>query len=109
VGVGALSQGARTLVFELLDSDAPGGTFTHWLRYSVLDQNAFHEGVNSFGKVGYSGPCPPPGQTHHYHLVVMALDRPLSLSDGFTRAQLEAEVAKGSVLNRGEIVATYRR
>jgi len=31
-------------------------------------------GRNSYGDAGYSGPCPPPGETHHYVFAIYALD-----------------------------------
>jgi hypothetical protein len=53
----------------MLDPDAPGGTFTHWLAYGIppaisslaaLPAGAL-EGINDFGRRGYGGPCPPRG------------------------------------------------
>src|SRR6476619_2339318 len=38
----------------MTDPDAPGGTFVHWTAW-----DGGVEGENSFGKTGYSGPCPP--------------------------------------------------
>src|SRR6266496_5228288 len=66
----------------MLDPDALGGTFTHWLIYrmppgitSLADvPPGAAEGVNDFGRRGYGGPCPPRGAAHHYHFVVLALD-----------------------------------
>src|SRR5262249_61732695 len=73
--------GTQELAIELVDPDAPGGTFTHWLVYgipaSISGLTAVPaggaEGVNDFGRRGYGGPCPPPGPAPHYHLVVLAL------------------------------------
>jgi Raf kinase inhibitor-like YbhB/YbcL family protein len=75
-------SGTQELAVEMLDPDAPGGTFTHWLIYrmppgitslaAVLPGAA--EGINDFGRRGYGGPCPPRGAAHHYHSVVLALD-----------------------------------
>ena len=54
--------------------------FLHWQALSIpasvhsLPRNAHlrREGVNSFGKVGYGGPCPPPGRPHRYVFTVRA-------------------------------------
>jgi Raf kinase inhibitor-like YbhB/YbcL family protein len=106
----------QELAIELLDPDAPGGTFTHWLVYGLppgisalaaVPGNAA-EGVNDFGRRGYGGPCPPRGAAHHYHFVVLALDTRLGLAAGATRFELEARIT-GHVLGKGEIVATYQR
>ena len=108
--------GTQELAIELLDPDAPDGTFTHWLVYGLppamsslpaVPANA-PEGVNDFGRRGYGGPCPPRGAAHHYHFVVLALDARLDLAAGATRTALESRIS-GHVLGRGELVATYQR
>jgi Raf kinase inhibitor-like YbhB/YbcL family protein len=108
--------GTRELAIEMLDPDAPGGTFTHWLAYGIppaisslaaLPAGAL-EGVNDFGRRGYGGPCPPRGAVHHYHFVVLALDTRLGLAAGVSRSALESRLT-GHVLGKGELVATYQR
>jgi Raf kinase inhibitor-like YbhB/YbcL family protein len=109
-------SGTRELVIEMLDPDAPGGTFTHWLVYGIPPgisslaavPAGVAEGVNDFGRRGYGGPCPPRGPMHHYHFVVLALDTRLDLAAGATRSDLESRIS-GHVLARGELVATYQR
>ena len=108
--------GTQELAVEMLDPDAPRGTFTHWLVYGLPPGTASlaavpasaAEGVNDFGKPGYGGPCPPRGPAHHYHLVVLALDTRLGLAAGATRPELESRI-RGHVLAKGELVATYQR
>ncbi len=115
----------RSIVIELIDKDTPDAGYTHWILYADMigggsypasDPTLFHEGVNQTGKAGYTGPCPPHGQTHHYHLSVSAVDAPMQPGSGggnlpanFTREQLESAVSHGRVVNQGEIVATYAR
>ncbi len=108
--------GTQELAIEMLDPDAPGGTFTHWLVYRLppgisglpaVPANAA-EGVNDFGRRGYGGPCPPRGPAHHYHFVVLALGTRLDLAAGAKRPDLESRIS-GHVLGRGELVATYQR
>jgi len=109
-------SGTQEVAIEMLDPDAPGGTFTHWLAYGLspgisslaaMPGNAA-EGVNDFGRPGYGGPCPPRGAAHHYHFVVLALDARLGLAAGARRSDLESRM-RGHVLGRGELVATYQR
>jgi Raf kinase inhibitor-like YbhB/YbcL family protein len=108
--------GTQELAIEMLDPDAPGGTFTHWLVYGLPPGLASlaatpagaAEGVNDFGRRGYGGPCPPRGPAHHYHLVVLALDTRLGLPAGAARPELESRIS-GHVLAKGELVATYQR
>ena len=109
-------SGTRELVIEMLDPDAPGGTFTHWLVYGIPPGTSglaavpagAAEGINDFGQRGYGGPCPPRGPAHHYHLVVLALDTRLDLAAGATRSDLDSRIS-GHVLARGELVANYQR
>lgn len=97
----------------MLDPDAPGGTFTHWLVYRIPPGTTglaampagAAEGVNDFGRPGYGGPCPPRGAAHHYHFGVLALDTRLDLPAG---ARRDARIS-GHVLGKGEPVATYPR
>ena len=60
---------------------------------------------------GYDGPCPPwnDERTHHYHVLVHALDvESLGLSeDGDFRGDDVREAMKGHVLAHAEIVGTY--
>jgi len=108
--------GTQELAIELVDPDAPGGTFTHWLVYGIPASISGlaavpaggAEGVNDFGRRGYGGPCPPRGPAHHYHFVVLALDTRLGLAAGATRSDFEARIS-GHVLVKGELVATYQR
>ena len=85
----------------MLDPDAPGGTFTHWLVYGLRPglsslpavPAGAAEGVSDFGRRGYGGPCPPRGAAHHYHVVVLALDTRLGLAAGATRSDLESRTS----------------
>jgi len=109
-------SGTQEVAIEMLDPDAPGGTFTHWLVYGIppgissvaAAPAGAAQGVNGFGRRGYGGPCPPRGAAHHYHLVVLALDTRLGLAAGARRSDLESRIS-GHVLARGELVAIYQR
>ena len=109
-------SGTQEMAVELLDPDAPGGTFIHWLVYGISPgitslaaaPAGAAEGVNDFGRRGYGGPCPPRGAAHHCHFVVLALDTRLGLAAGARRSELDSRI-NGHVLARGELVATYQR
>lgn len=111
--------GAKSLALTVIDPDAPGRPFTHWVVFGIAPSTAeipeggpppsgAAEGRNDFGSTGYRGPCPPPGSPHHYHFKVYALDTTLSLRSGATESAFEAAI-KGHVLASGELVGTFRR
>jgi Raf kinase inhibitor-like YbhB/YbcL family protein len=114
-----------TLAFALIvaDPDAPSGTFFHWVVYDLPSgasglppgigrtaqiAGGGTQGVNSFGKVGYNGPCPPHGRPHHYHFRLYALDRMLDLDAGANAAEVEAAM-KGHELASTDLVGTFER
>ena len=116
---------AKTVVFALImdDPDAPAGDWVHWVMWDVpaskhalaenvakneqLDDGS-HQGRNSFNRTGYTGPCPPPGQTHRYFFRLYALDSKVPVAPGADRASLEA-ATKGHVLATAEYMGTFRR
>jgi hypothetical protein len=75
--------GTKSFALSVVDPDAPGGSFIHWLVCGIpedvdeVDQGSLPEGVkqirNDFGKKDYGGPCPPSG-THRYVFTLYALD-----------------------------------
>ena len=73
---------AVSLVLVMDDPDAPMGTWDHWVAYDIEPLAEVPEGVgslgtagtNSWGHIGYGGPCPPSG-THRYQFQLFALDR----------------------------------
>jgi len=116
---------AQTQSFVLLceDPDSPKRTFTHWLAWNIpprtpelpervapdetLPSGAV-QGTNDFGKLGYGGPCPPPGSTHRYEFKIYALDSTLKLGPRATKEQLLAAMA-GHQLAAGQLTGKYRR
>jgi Raf kinase inhibitor-like YbhB/YbcL family protein len=69
-------------VLLVVDVDAPGGGFVHWLAYQLSGSGSIPEGgpvpgnvgTNSFGAAAYSGPCPPGGDApHRYRFRLYAL------------------------------------
>ena len=113
--------GTRSLALICEDPDAPRGTFTHWVAFNLPAEsrelaegvpgeetlpNGTTQGTNDFGKVGYGGPKPPPGKPHHYFFKLYALDQPVELRPGATKAQLLAAV-KGHVLGEAQFMGTF--
>ena len=106
--------GTRELALEMIDLDAPGGPFLHWalagIRPSLMGlapgpaaPAGVFAGRNGFGKIGYRGPCPPPGKRHRYVIALFALPAALGLRPGFAAGALPTSRA----LALGELEGTY--
>ena len=105
----------KELALLMIDLNAPGGTFTHWVLAGIppatrgmaagrVPRGAV-AGRNGFGKIGYGGPCPPAGKPHHYVIDLMALRKRLKLSPGFASGVL----AGGRPVGTGVLRGTYSR
>jgi Raf kinase inhibitor-like YbhB/YbcL family protein len=117
------AQGTKSFGLIADDPDAPRGTWVHWVLYDLpadtrelaegipaketLDDGA-EQGKNDFGKIGYGGPCPPPGPVHHYQFKLYALDKMVGLRPGATKQQL-LDAMKGHILAQAELIGTYKR
>ena len=100
----ARPPGTRDVAIVMTDPDAPGGTFVHWTHWG-----SGSDGKNSFGKTGYSGPCPPKGDSpHHYVVTVYALRQPLGLSPGSGPDRVVTAIRAKSLAS-GRITGLYSR
>jgi hypothetical protein len=61
--------------------------------------------MDTFGKVGYTGPNPPEGR-HHYHFRVLALDIELALAEGASRVDFDRAVTD-HVLEEAELTGVF--
>jgi Raf kinase inhibitor-like YbhB/YbcL family protein len=112
--------GTRSFVLTMHDPDAPRGDFAHWIVFNLPPEQrelpegmaeltlpgGAREGENGFGRVGYSGPCPPPHQVHRYLFEIYALDTRLNLPEGASPAELLAAM-RGHVLAHGGLIARF--
>jgi Raf kinase inhibitor-like YbhB/YbcL family protein len=71
-------------------------------------ESVLKQGMNDFGRLGYGGPCPPPGAPHHYLFHVFALDRVLGLAPGASAEELR-QAMRGHVLATGQLVGLFGR
>lgn len=114
---------AKSLALICDDPDAPGNVWVHWVTYNIAPKvselsaslatteelkDIGKQGINDFQKVGYGGPCPPPGNAHHYYFKLYALDKVLELPTKPTKAQLEAAM-KDHIIAQGELIGTYKK
>jgi Raf kinase inhibitor-like YbhB/YbcL family protein len=119
------SPPAGTQSFALIadDPDAPVGTWTHWVLFDLpaettsLPENVpkvdelptgGRQGRNDFRKIGYGGPCPPPGKPHRYFFKLYALDKKLNLKPGASKQEVE-QAMQGHILAKAELMGKYQR
>ena len=115
----------KTQSFALIsdDPDAPMGTWVHWVLYDLPPEtrelpegvakketleNGAKQGITDFRKVGYGGPCPPPGPAHRYFFKLYALDKKPGLPPRATKSDVE-NAMKGHILAQAELIGLYKR
>ena len=121
-----MPEGTESFVLTMFDPDANNGKgWTHWvvinIPYAVnsLPRGAGGSGAveavgamqtrNDFGQAKYGGPCPPPGQTHHYVVTLTALNvRTLRVNKDATPAMVAAAM-DGYKIAAVSFTATYQR
>jgi Raf kinase inhibitor-like YbhB/YbcL family protein len=110
----------RELALLMEDPDAPSGTFVHWTVYGLspaitaIDEGraptTAKQGENSFGKRGYSGPCPPKGdKPHRYVFTLYALSSKPALDAGAQPNDVREAIAKATPLARGRLIGRFKR
>jgi Raf kinase inhibitor-like YbhB/YbcL family protein len=117
-------EGTQSLALIMHDPDASSGDYTHWVLFDLpADTTSLEtdlpaaaetpigarQGRNDFGRLGYGGPCPPAGPAHRYVLDLYALEAPLGLPAGATRADVEAAIRSAGVLARATLTGRYGR
>jgi len=117
--------GTKSFALIMDDKDSPFGYvqrhyFVHWLAFELpADKRELsaaqprqslpdgtQQGTNDVDELGYSGPCPDTGTTHHYAITIYALDTRVGLP-ATTRVPALLKAIDGHVLARGQIVGTY--
>ncbi len=115
-------KGTKSYVLLMYDPDAPRGIFYHWILYNIpLNVTKLPEGIpkkgitpygiqgtNSFGRIGYGGPCPPRGARHRYVFLLLALDTNLKLGEGVSPGEV-IKACQGHILAYAKIVGLYGR
>ncbi|MGE5041714.1 MAG: YbhB/YbcL family Raf kinase inhibitor-like protein [Candidatus Levyibacteriota bacterium] len=107
---------AKSLALLVDDPDAPMGTWTHWVVFNMppditrIVENSKPggvEGLTSFGKAGYGGPCPPSG-THRYFFKLYALDIKLDSPEKADKNSI-LKLMQGHILGQVELIGLYKK
>lgn len=122
-----IPMGTKSLALIVDDPDAPDPsapkmTWVHWVLYNIppnstgLDAGKLGvpelpagtlNGLNSWGKTGYGGPCPPIGRHRYFHKLY-ALDITLPVLQPATKAALE-KAMQGHIIAQCELVGYYKK
>jgi len=110
-----IPAGTQSLALIVSDPDAPHGIWYHWGIFNLppvagglnVGQTHFpastRQAKNSWGNIGYAGPCPPSGG-HHYHFSLYALDIILDLPNA-TSVEKLLPIVHRHIIQSQEIVA----
>ena len=116
-------EGTKSFTLICDDPDAPMGTWDHWLIYNIpADSEGLSEavptdesltdgskqGLNSWEKKSYGGPCPPPGDPHRYFFKLYALDTMLTLTGDADKSTLENAMQE-HILAEAKLMGTFSR
>lgn len=108
-----------TAELALIVDDADAGGFVHWVAAAIpVTAREFAEGeppgqytagANDFGRTGYGGPCPPPGDgPHTYTFTLYALEQAVDVAEGVSADELRAQIADVT-LGNAVTTGTYER
>ncbi|CAM2863427.1 YbhB/YbcL family Raf kinase inhibitor-like protein [Legionella worsleiensis] len=109
---------AQSLALVVSDPDAQDGEWIHWMIFNIpptvtqfdatsaLPDGAVN-GTNSWGTVGYKGPCPPLG-VHRYVFTLYALDNVLNLEQGANKTTV-LNAMTGHVIGSAELTGLYQK
>lgn len=116
-------QGTKSFALICDDPDAPMGTWTHWVIYNIPSDSAelpenvppkkdlpggIKQGLNTWRRIGYGGPDPPPGKLHRYFFKIYALSGAIGIPAGTDKAGLLRTIGN-RVLGQAEFYGTYGR
>jgi Raf kinase inhibitor-like YbhB/YbcL family protein len=122
-----IPTGVKSLVLIVDDPDAPDPsapkmTWVHWVLYNIPPNSTGIDagnlgvpelpagtlnGLNSWNKTEYGGPCPPIGRHRYFHKLY-ALDVVLPMLQPATKAALEKAI-QGHVMAKCELVGYYEK
>ncbi|MDP2940929.1 MAG: YbhB/YbcL family Raf kinase inhibitor-like protein [Candidatus Omnitrophota bacterium] len=116
-------EGVKSFVLICEDISTQPRYFAHWVMFNIpadkitlldnvpkvsgLDDGS-KQGLNDFNRYGYSGPCPPLGQTHKYFFRLYALDSRLALESNSRREDV-TKAMTGHIIAEAATYCLYSR
>ncbi len=119
--ISGVPKNAQALVLIMDDPDVPDYVrkdkmWVHWIVFNIPptqtqiakdSQPTGIPGINTGGELKYQGPCPP-DREHRYFFKLYALDAPLNLPRGATKAEIE-QAMNNHIVARTELMGKYER
>jgi len=115
-------EGTQSFTMILDDPDSPSGDWVHWIMYNLpadtrnipesivatpkLPEGGLY-GKNSWGKLGYKGPCPP-SSTHRYLFKLYAVKKKLDLPEGATMEEVMLAM-QDNIISKTEFLGLYNK
>jgi len=113
-------ENTKSLVLIMDDPDAikpAGKVWDHWVLFDIspttktIEENSVPEnaiqGLNSWNKNEYGGPCPPDGE-HRYFFKLYALDTTLDLDSSATKKDVE-EAMSQHIIEKAELIGRFSK
>ena len=115
-------EGTKTFVLIVDDPIDPDTIFAHWVLYDIPpDVTSLPEGIttngqlenmavqgrNSYGRLGWKGPCPQTNEAREYRFTIYALDTHLNLPGAYGDEVLNA--MEGHILAKGQFTGIYQQ
>lgn len=114
--ISGVPESAKSLALIVDDPDAPVGLWIHWVAWNINPktksipegiQSVGVNGLNTRGKAGYDGPCPP-DKEHRYFFKIFALDTQLDIPQKGTADDL-LKAMDGHIVEKAELIGRYNR
>lgn len=115
-------EGTKTFALIVDNPIDPDKIFTHWILYDIPPditslaegittdgqlENMAVQGRNSYGRLGWKGPCPQTNEVRLYRFTIYALDTSLNLPGASGEQVLIA--MEEHILAKGQFTGTYHQ
>ena len=114
---------AKSYILIMEDTDVRHGPFVHWVMYNIkananqIPENipasettaeGWAQGLNGFGRLGYSGPCPHGKKVHRYNFTLYALNVSTELPSGLKKHDL-TKIISDKTVKQASVMVRYGR